>query len=68
LGEVLGPETKGRDVADVVIENPILNSPFEEPGKHWRFSDEGITNDIVESWRMSAYFVRIGQRRMARQE
>jgi hypothetical protein len=31
----------------VVIENPILNSPFEEPTRHFRFSDDGITDEIV---------------------
>lgn len=31
----------------VVIENPILNSPFVEPIRHFKFTDEGITNDIV---------------------
>jgi hypothetical protein len=36
-------------MSDVVIENPILNSPFEEPRRHFRFGDEGITNDIVAS-------------------
>lgn len=46
-------------MTDVRIENPILNSPFREPSRHWRFSDEGITNDIVESRRTSAYFVPI---------
>jgi hypothetical protein len=25
-----------------IIENPILNSPFREPDRHWRFTDEGI--------------------------
>ena len=33
----------------VVIENPILNSPYREPGRHFKFSDEEITNEIVES-------------------
>ena len=33
---------------DTIIENPILNSPFREPDRHWRFTDEGITNEIVE--------------------
>ena len=42
-----------------VIENPVLNSPFKEPMKHFRFSDEGITNQIVESRRSSSYFVPI---------
>src|SRR5271157_5864997 len=44
---------------DTIIENPILNSPFREPGRHWRFTDEGITNEIVETRRASAYFVPI---------
>jgi type III restriction enzyme len=26
-----------------VIENPIINSPFEEPSRHFKFDDEGIT-------------------------
>jgi len=47
----------------VVIENPILNSPFEEPQKHWRFTDEGITNEIVEARRVSSYFVPIAKPR-----
>jgi len=32
----------------VVIENPILNSPFDEPERHFHFDEEGITNIIVE--------------------
>ena len=32
-----------------VIENPILNSPFEEPTRHFRFADEGITDEVVEA-------------------
>jgi hypothetical protein len=31
----------------VIIENPVINSPFEEPKRHFRFSDEGITNEIM---------------------
>src|SRR5271157_2412484 len=44
---------------DTIIENPILNSPYREPDRHWRFTEEGITNEIVESRRQSAYFVPI---------
>jgi hypothetical protein len=44
---------------DILIENPILNSPFGEPNRHFRSSDEGITNEIVEARRASAYFVPI---------
>ncbi|HYI14136.1 MAG TPA: DEAD/DEAH box helicase family protein, partial [Thermomicrobiales bacterium] len=43
----------------VVIENPILNSPFVEPHRHFQFSNEGITNQVVEERRHSSYFVPI---------
>ena len=43
----------------VVIENPVINSPFEEPKRHFCFSVEGITNEILESRRISAYFIPI---------
>jgi type III restriction enzyme len=44
---------------DRVIENPVLNSPFIEPGRHFRFDDDGITNDVVSGRRTSSYFVPI---------
>ena len=43
----------------VVIENPILNSPFAEPNRHFRFNDEGITDQIEEARRISCYFIPI---------
>ena len=43
----------------IVIENPILNSPYVEPTKHHRFDDEGITNDVISSRRISTYFIPI---------
>lgn len=45
--------------SQVVIDNPIINSPYAEPERHFRFSDEGITNEIVEQRRPSSYFVPI---------
>ena len=42
---------------DTIIESPIINPPFREPDRHWRFIHEGITNDIVETRRASAYSV-----------
>jgi type III restriction enzyme len=42
-----------------IIENPILNSPYDEPSRHFRFSEEGITNEVVKARRVSAYFVPI---------
>ena len=44
---------------DEIIENPILNSPFEEPSRHFKFTDDGITNEIVTGRRLSSYFVPI---------
>ncbi len=43
------------------IENPILNSPFEEPRRHFRFSDDGITDEVVEARRSAGYFVPVPQ-------
>ena len=45
----------------VVIENPIINSPFEEPQRYFRFDDDGITNDIIEQRRRSHYFIPIAK-------
>ena len=43
----------------VVIENPILNSAYAEPTLHFRFDNDGITDEIAESRRLSSYFVPI---------
>lgn len=47
----------------VVIENPILNSPFEEPRRHYLFDDDGITDEIADSRRPSSYFIPIASPR-----
>lgn len=54
-------------MADAVIDNPILNSPFEEPTRHWRFSDEGITDQVEEVRRTSAYFMPIAKAKASAQ-
>jgi type III restriction enzyme len=51
-------------VPSVVIENPIINSPYEEPKRHYRFDDDDqITDQIVEQRRGSSYFVPIASPR-----
>lgn len=50
-------------MSDTVIENPVINSPFHEPTRHFRFTDEGITNETVEGRRTSSYFIPIAQPR-----
>jgi len=47
-----------------IIENPVINSPFDEPERHFRFTDEGITNEIEESRRISSYFIPIPKPKM----
>jgi type III restriction enzyme len=48
-------------MADALIDNPILNSPYEEPIRHWRFGEHGITDDVVEERRISSYFMPIAR-------
>ncbi|TVL98851.1 MAG: restriction endonuclease subunit R [Candidatus Brocadia sp. WS118] len=49
-------------MADVIIENPVINSPYEEPRRYFRFTDEGITNEIIEGERRaSSYFTPIAK-------
>ena len=50
-------------VKQVVIENPVINSPFREPGRHFKFTDEGITYEVIEGCRTSSYFVPIARPR-----
>ena len=44
---------------DIIIENPVINSPFDEPKRHFRFTDDGITDEITPARRISEYFVPI---------
>jgi type III restriction enzyme len=46
---------------DVVIENPVINSAFAEPTRHFKFDSDGITDEVVESRRLSASFVPIAE-------
>jgi type III restriction enzyme len=31
----------------VVIENPVINFPYLEPTCHFKFTDDGITDEII---------------------
>ena len=44
---------------DVLIENPIINSPFREPDQQFAFDDNGITNQVTPGRRQSSYFIPI---------
>ncbi len=40
----------------VTIENPIINSPFDEPKRHFQFADDGITDSIAKGRRKSVFW------------
>src|SRR5579875_223801 len=44
-------------MSDRVIANPIINSPYYPPKRHFAFDIDGITNEIVPGRRPSSYFV-----------
>lgn len=46
-----------------VIDNPIINRPFEEPTQHFKFDEQGITSLIVPGRRESSYFMPIAKSR-----
>ncbi|MDP4199360.1 MAG: DEAD/DEAH box helicase family protein [Bacteroidota bacterium] len=45
----------------VTIENPIINSPYVEPNRHFKFEDYGITDTIEDGRRTSSYFIPIAK-------
>ncbi|MGH3568779.1 MAG: BPTD_3080 family restriction endonuclease [Pseudonocardia sp.] len=50
-------------MADRVIDDPILNRPYDEPTRHFEFDAEGITDTIAERRRPSSYFIPVPQSR-----
>ena len=57
-----GPADRGGgSVRQLVIDNPVINSAFVEPRQHFKFTDDGITDEIVAARRPSAYFIPVAQ-------
>src|SRR5437867_4313116 len=54
---------EGGPVADWVIEDPILNRPYDEPSRHFEFDVDGITDVVAERRRPSSHFVPVPQSR-----
>jgi type III restriction enzyme len=50
-------------MARVVIENSILDSPFGEPTRRFRFVDERIANEVADGRRESSWFIPISEPR-----
>jgi len=39
------------------IDNPVINSPYTEPARHFEFTDDGITDRVIEGRRPSAHVI-----------
>jgi hypothetical protein len=50
-------------VRQLVIDAPVTSLAFLEPAKHHRFTDDAISNEIVESRRPSAHSADLVERR-----
>jgi len=50
-------------VARTTIDRLIINSPYEEPERHWRYERETRTFDLVEGRRPAGYVVASGDSR-----
>jgi type III restriction enzyme len=53
-------------VGDLVIANPIINGPYDEPARHFRFDADGITDQVDDGRRPSSYFVPVPRPRKGR--
>jgi type III restriction enzyme len=47
-------------MARATIDRLIINSPYEEPARHWRYERETRTFDLVEGRRPAGYVVATG--------
>ena len=44
------------EMSEPFFKRPILNSPYEYPGRHWKLDDRGLpTSEIVESRRVAEF-------------
>ncbi|HYT65631.1 MAG TPA: hypothetical protein VEL51_04395 [Vicinamibacterales bacterium] len=50
-------------MAQVTIDNPILNSAFDVPTRHFKFDNDGITTETEDKRRPSAFFMPIARAR-----
>jgi len=53
-------------MADSFFEKPILNSPYEYPGRHWALADGQPTGEVIQKRRDSAYYSPVPKARSQR--
>ena len=50
------------------MNNPILNSPYSEPLRHFNSDERGITDEILEFRRPSSYYIPVPKAKTAQQQ
>jgi len=50
------------------MQNPILNSPFAEPNRHFASDDRGLTDQVVEARRTSSSYIPTPRARTAKKQ
>jgi hypothetical protein len=43
-------------MADIIMQDPVLNPPHQEPSSDFVFNDDGIMNEIPEEHRRGSFF------------
>ena len=49
-------------MSDAFFENPILNSPYEYPGRHWELDENRQPTGEVKEYRREAEFCRVAEK------
>ena len=39
------------------MKSPILNSPYLEPSRHFKSDEHGLTEEIIDSRRLSSFYI-----------
>ncbi len=55
-------------MSDAFFEQPILNSPYEYPGRHWKLDGGQPTGEIIESRRECSYITPIPKSKKQRKQ
>ncbi|MFG3679333.1 BPTD_3080 family restriction endonuclease [Micromonospora chalcea] len=55
-------------MSDRVIDNPIINSPYRRPNRHFAFDGDGITDRIEDRRRPSSFFIPVPRPRKRGQQ
>jgi type III restriction enzyme len=40
-----------------IMKNPIINSPYQEPNRHFKADERGLTDEILDFRRPSSFYI-----------